>query len=93
MFLLPQFLQITIVTETIMATNHFATAFALPCYLLHLKEFFHSMVSNVLQIAYQTHFVVSSVSFVNVFQSATWKVFALETEGDFTFGQFGALLL
>jgi hypothetical protein len=76
-----------------MATDHFAAAFALPQFLLFFEKLFHSMFLDELQIVYQAHSEVSSVSFINCFQSAAWKALALEAESDFTFGQLGTLLL
>jgi len=76
-----------------MATDHFAAAFALPQLILLFEEFFYPMFFDELQIAYQTHSIVGSVSFINCFQSVAGKALALETEGDFAFGQFNALLL
>jgi len=76
-----------------MATYHFAAAFALPQFFLFFEKLFHSMLFDELQIVYQTHSEMSSVPFINCFQSAAWKALALEAESDFTFGQLGTLLL
>jgi hypothetical protein len=51
------------------------------------------MLFDELQIVYQAHSEVGSVSFIDCFQSAAWKALALETERDFTFRQLGTLLL
>jgi len=88
LFLLPQFLLIAIVAESIVATDHLAAALAPPQFLLLPKEFPYSVFFDELQIAYQTHSIVSSVSVIDCFQSLTRKALALETEGDFTVGQF-----
>lgn len=76
-----------------MATDHFTTPLALPRFLLRLEEFLHSMFSDELQIFYHTHPVARPVSFVKCPQSVAWKGCALETIGDLTFGQLGALFL
>ena len=85
-FLFPQLLLITIIAETVVATDHFAAAFALPRFFLLLKESVYSVFFDELQIAYQAHSVVGSVSFIDCFQPVAWKALALETEGDFAFG-------
>jgi hypothetical protein len=51
------------------------------------------MFLDELQIVDQAHSEVSSVSFIDCFQSAAWKTVALETESDFTFRQIGTLFL
>jgi hypothetical protein len=91
--LLPQLLLITVITEAVVATDHFAAALAPPQFLLLPKEFPYSVFFDELQIAYQTHSIMGSVSFINCLQSVAGKALALETEGDFAFGQFNALLL
>jgi len=81
------------VAETIMATDHFAAAFALPQFFLFFEKFVYSVFFDELQIVYQTHSEMSSVSFIDCFQSAARKALALETEREFTFRQLGTLLL
>jgi len=70
-----------------MATHHFAAAFALPRFLLLFEEFIYSVFFDELQIAYQAHSIMSSVSLINGSEPTAWKALALETERDFAFGQ------
>jgi hypothetical protein len=83
---LSQFLLIAIVAEAVVAADHFAAAFAFPQLILLFEKLFYPVFFDELQIAYQAHSVVGSVSVVDCFQSPTRKAPALETEGDFTFG-------
>jgi hypothetical protein len=93
LLLVPQLLQITTETKTVMATDHCTATLALPRFLLLIKEFLYSTRFDELQVFYHTHPVAGSVSFVNSHQSVAGKAFALVTKGDFTFGQFRALFL
>jgi hypothetical protein len=43
LFLLPEFLLIAVVAETVVATDHFAARFALPQFLLLFEEFVYSV--------------------------------------------------
>jgi hypothetical protein len=75
------------------ATNHFSAAFALPQFLLLVEKLFCSMLFDELQIAYQAHSEVGSVSSIDFFQSAAWKGLAFEAESDFALGQLRTLFL
>jgi hypothetical protein len=75
-----------------MAADHFSAALTFPRFLLFFKEFLYSVFPDELQVVYHAHPVARPVSFVDGSQSVAWEAFALVTESDFAFGQFGALL-
>jgi hypothetical protein len=91
LFLVPQFIQIAIETQTIMAADHFAAALTFPRFLLFFKEFLYSMFFHELQVVYHAHPVARPVSFIDGSQPVAWKALALVAESDFAFGQFSAL--
>jgi hypothetical protein len=66
------------------ATDHSATALALPRFLLLLKKFINSMLLDEPQVVYHTHPVARPVPFVDSSQSLARKVLALETKSDLT---------
>jgi len=60
-----------------MTAYHFATCRTAPLFLFLFQELLHAMLFDKFEVFYHAHMILSAVSFIEVFQPATGKFFAL----------------
>jgi hypothetical protein len=82
-FLAAQFFQVAVVTDVVVAANHFTAVGAFPRFFLFFQEFGYAVFFDEVQILYHAHPVPSLVFGVDFSESVAGEVAAFKTIRDF----------